>query len=379
MQRRFAKKDEAGRESPLAPEMAGELRAELEKIIASPAFRNSKRCQTFLRHVVNKALAGQGGELKERTLAVELFGRPPGADMEHDSAVRVCARHVRLRLKRYYASAAEAAGRWRIELPAGSYEPRFIPDAQEPTGDPSAPPPRAHPGWRTLSVALAAASLGLFLLWRSLPSPPGAIDEFWGPAFTARRAAILLAQPPPGVAPAEQAAAFQAAAAAELFHLFRSRNCDVNIRPEEKNSETNSHTGYIILGSPAHDSISRWLDEPPSGTAPGDRQSVQHLREEMDKWISEFQEKAPNIAIICRIPDAPNRPFSVVFAGLSPAAGGAAARLAANPQLLGRFLQMLPPEWRRSGLAAAVFFPEGSELRFQLVKARLWQPRPPAP
>ncbi len=379
MPRRFAKKDDAGRETPPAPEMAGELRAELETIIASPEFRNSKRCQTFLRHIVNKTLAGHGRELKERTLAVELFGRLPGADMEHDSAVRVCARHVRLRLERFYASAAGAAGRWRIELPAGSYEPRFIPVAQKSAGEPSAPFARVRLSWRILPFVLAVASLGLFLLWRFLPSTPSAIDEFWGPAFTARRAVILLAQPAPGEASAGHAAVFQAAAAAELFHLFRSRNCDVNIRPAGMNSEANPPTVYIILGSPARGSISSWLDEAWFDAPLSDSQSVQRLREEVNEWISEFQEKLPNISIIFRIPGPPGHPFSVVFAGLSPAATAGAVRLAANSRLLGRFLQALPPEWRRSGLAAAVFFLEGSEGRFQLVKARLWQPRPPAP
>ncbi len=53
------------------------VRAELERILASPEFKASKRCQDFLQFVVERALVGLSEDLKERTIGIEVFGRPP--------------------------------------------------------------------------------------------------------------------------------------------------------------------------------------------------------------------------------------------------------------------------------------------------------------
>jgi hypothetical protein len=53
------------------------VRAELERILASPEFKASKRCQDFLQFVVDRALAGVTEDLKERTIGIEVFGRHP--------------------------------------------------------------------------------------------------------------------------------------------------------------------------------------------------------------------------------------------------------------------------------------------------------------
>jgi hypothetical protein len=79
-----------------------EIRLQLRSILASPAFHGSKRCQQFLEYVCEKSLAGEGGSLKERTVAVEVFGRRPQADLGEDTIVRVGAREVRKRLALYY-------------------------------------------------------------------------------------------------------------------------------------------------------------------------------------------------------------------------------------------------------------------------------------
>src|SRR5438445_7761723 len=52
------------------------LRNHLQEIINSPTFKGSRRSQEFLEYVVEKALNGHFDELKERTVGVELFGRP---------------------------------------------------------------------------------------------------------------------------------------------------------------------------------------------------------------------------------------------------------------------------------------------------------------
>src|SRR6266581_1986038 len=80
------------------------VRRQLQNILASPAFHGSKRCQQFLEYVCDKFLEGQPGALKERTIAVEVFGRHPDSDLAEDTIVRVGAREVRKRLAQYYVS-----------------------------------------------------------------------------------------------------------------------------------------------------------------------------------------------------------------------------------------------------------------------------------
>src|ERR1017187_2806167 len=101
-----------------------EIRRELAVILASVVFRGSKRCHDFLAFVVAKALAGDVDNLKERTLAVEVFGRKADADLGEERIVRVGAREVRKRLTQYYVTEG-ADDAVRIEILAGSYAPAF--------------------------------------------------------------------------------------------------------------------------------------------------------------------------------------------------------------------------------------------------------------
>lgn len=100
------------------------LRA-LEEILASPHFCNSKRYPALLKYIVENSLSGRPELLKERTLGVEVFDRPPTYDTNSDTVVRYTAGEVRKRLLLYY-SELERAPAIRISLPAGSYAPEFF-------------------------------------------------------------------------------------------------------------------------------------------------------------------------------------------------------------------------------------------------------------
>ncbi len=108
---------------------------ELEAILASPHFCNSKRYPTLLRYVVENTLAGKLDLLKERTLGVEVFDRPPTYDTNTDTVVRYTAGEVRKRLLLYYSEHASSSG-IRISLPAGSYVPEFLHGSVEHEGHP---------------------------------------------------------------------------------------------------------------------------------------------------------------------------------------------------------------------------------------------------
>jgi two-component system, cell cycle sensor histidine kinase and response regulator CckA len=101
-----------------------EVRSQLRCIVESREFRKSKRSQQFLQHVVDCALRGDAQCLKESIIGFDLFGRAPGYDTGGDSSVRVRASDVRRRLRAYYLRVGTRA-RVQIELPSGSYIPKF--------------------------------------------------------------------------------------------------------------------------------------------------------------------------------------------------------------------------------------------------------------
>lgn len=112
-------------ESPSIPLSADEIREHLDAILAGDEFSSSRRSSELLRHLVERALAGDTESLKERLLGVEIFHRRSDYDTGTDSIVRVTANDVRRRLANFYAE--HSAQPMRISLPLGSYVPDFIP------------------------------------------------------------------------------------------------------------------------------------------------------------------------------------------------------------------------------------------------------------
>jgi hypothetical protein len=119
---------ESGQEAMQFPDSGGNRRAEvlsqLAQIQNSHAFCNSARSKEFLSYVVEQALADHTENLKERSIGVNLFHRAPSYDTGDDPIVRVKAGEVRRRLAEYYA-AEKQAPELQIELPVGSYIPKF--------------------------------------------------------------------------------------------------------------------------------------------------------------------------------------------------------------------------------------------------------------
>jgi hypothetical protein len=142
------------------------LREHLREIIASPAFKGSRRSQQFLRHIVEKTINGQAHEVKERSLGVELFARSPSYDTGEDAIVRVTASDVRKRLHQFYS---ETHCDIRIDLPSGSYVPEFhkiaaaVPIPLVPAHSPAAATSRRR-FRRLILYGMAGLALGA-LIW----------------------------------------------------------------------------------------------------------------------------------------------------------------------------------------------------------------------
>lgn len=156
---------------------------ELISILDGPAFKGSVRSRAFLRFVVEEALAGR--QVKERTIGAAVLGKPSDYDTGADSTVRVRANEVRKRLAAHYDQTNPKAG-IRIELPLGTYGPRFTPvsaPVSAPAEQISHPPPMLF--WQLASPTLIAIFLALVVLRTGVESHD-AFSRFWDQAMAGR-------------------------------------------------------------------------------------------------------------------------------------------------------------------------------------------------
>ncbi|HUI56567.1 MAG TPA: malectin domain-containing carbohydrate-binding protein [Bryobacteraceae bacterium] len=114
----------------LSESRALEVRAELNRLLESAAFRGSRRCREFLEYIVEHTVSGPSGTLKERSIGVELFQLPLDFDTGQHTIVRVTANEVRKKLAQHYLAENSLHHSVRIGLPPGSYSAEFTWETQ---------------------------------------------------------------------------------------------------------------------------------------------------------------------------------------------------------------------------------------------------------
>src|SRR3984893_9484196 len=159
------------------------IRQQLERLLANPLFKNSKRYPNLLRYVVEHTLEGNPGELKERNLGVEVFGREPNYDTNADPIVRTTAGEIRKRIAQYYHEHGHES-EIRIDLLPGSYVPEFEILAPKTAPIPLAVPmaPARGKRWRIGALAMVAALL-IAAVWFKPWISHTALDRFWAPVL----------------------------------------------------------------------------------------------------------------------------------------------------------------------------------------------------
>lgn len=178
--------------------------AAVNAVLESEAFARCDQLKSFLRYVCELEIAGRGDDIKEYLIGVEALGRPDDYSPGDDSAVRSRAYALRRKLQEFYDHELPDAP-IRIELPKGSYRPRFV-ECQLPakSGDavelatpaPSLPilsatPLLAQHRAKSLALAfLAGMLLASAIAWSfnaarsSQPTRPGVapiLSEAWSP------------------------------------------------------------------------------------------------------------------------------------------------------------------------------------------------------
>jgi hypothetical protein len=104
-----------------------DVRASLERVVASVELSKSPQLVSFLRFVVEAELNGRSRQIKAYTIATDALGRDARFDPQADPIVRVEAGRLRRALKKYYANGGQNDP-IVIELPRGSYVPVFRPN-----------------------------------------------------------------------------------------------------------------------------------------------------------------------------------------------------------------------------------------------------------
>jgi hypothetical protein len=189
---------------------------QLKRILDSHAFSNSPRSKEFLSYVVEHGLKGDVELLKERSIGLNLFHRSPTYITSDDPIVRVKAGEVRRRLAQYYAEGDHAL-EIQIEIPVGSYIPRFhsktvpvpppLPLEPEVVEKPmvSAIPGRKRRIWKNRKIlgsaaVLAMAGIAATILIRANYHAPSALDRFWEPLSATKQPVLICVPSPVGYA-----------------------------------------------------------------------------------------------------------------------------------------------------------------------------------
>src|SRR3569833_449574 len=147
-------------------------RAELESVLSSKEFVRAPRLAHLLSYLCQKMFAGESNQIKEYSIALEVFNRSASFDQDSDSIVRVEANRLRKRLAEYYSGDGSSHA-LQITIPVGQYVPRCEPRRIETTDavtTPNSPPTspaakRWPPSMRVILIGGGVAALAIAVLW----------------------------------------------------------------------------------------------------------------------------------------------------------------------------------------------------------------------
>jgi hypothetical protein len=389
---------------------APKVREQLERLLTHPLFANSKRYPALLAFTVDQTLRGNSSELKERCIAVEVFGRAPTYDANADPVVRITAGEVRKRLTQYYYEPVHRS-EIVIELPIGSYVPVFrgperppvepepAQAAAETSADtaiaPAADLPEGRPvlGWWItggvviLLVAAVAAGWLAGRRYHEQPSPPSNIERFWEPVTASvNPTTFCLGEPAknidldavnsydaPVVAHSQPEQLYVRLhysghlALADVITLTRtvaalaSRHKSFRVVPASEASFAQLREGPVVLIG-AFDNIwtlrvtqkLRFGFESKEGEALlVDRKSPKETAW-ATAWDLPYQKLSRDYAIVARIHDATTGQPMIIAAGISEEGTEAAGEILYNPVYLNTLLATAPKNWDQMNLEAVI-------------------------
>ena len=174
-----------------------EIHAQVDRLIQSKTFETSEVHRKLLQYLAEKSINGEADRLKEYTIGLEAFGKPPTYDPKHDSIVRLQVGRLRQKLTTYYTS--EAPGDpVVVNLPKGAFKLNFEPAAVVPVASPPVPQPRQRLPLAMLAVAIlwALISTAGYLRLRAREAPvmatwTGDLESLWAPFLGTERPLLV--------------------------------------------------------------------------------------------------------------------------------------------------------------------------------------------
>lgn len=173
------------------------VRAQVDRILHSKTFETSEVHRQLLHYLADRTLAGEADRLKEYTVGLEAFGKPPTYDPRQDSIVRLQVGRVRQKLMAYYQTEA-APEEVLIKLPKGGFKLNFEPAPQH-------EPERTRPPQRLVrlltgallftTVWAAAATISFLGLRRNAGPAAGEwtpeLEALWSPFLQSKRSLLV--------------------------------------------------------------------------------------------------------------------------------------------------------------------------------------------
>lgn len=371
------------------------IRGQLERILSSPVFRNSKRNSSLLRHVVEQALQGRPEELKERNIGIDVFLRAADYDTNTDHVVRSVAGEVRRRLAQYYMEPGRESEP-RIDLVAGSYVPQFrLPHKTRAAADVSDAPESRESQiegsarrWAGRFLRPRFVGIGLLgflvmgagsLLAFRFSSPGTASEKFWDPFFASSAPALLCFGG--GGADKPVAAENMDLSVSQFEHLsFRRMHTldavalaeiagllQVNGKPYRIMNRASStsfrelQSGPIVLIGGMNN---EWTMRLTSGLrfsfewAPSVGRVVDKQNPGNKSWSLDYNTPMAQLnrdyAIVSRIRDQETQQTVVIVAGIGSWGTLAAGEFVSKPEYLEKLEKLAPAHWEHKNLQAVL-------------------------
>jgi hypothetical protein len=376
------------------------VREQLKRLLAHQLFTNSKRYPVLLAYTVEQTLLGNAGDLKERTIGIEAFGREPSYDVNLDPVVRTTAAEVRKRLIQYYYS-PEHAGELIVEMPLGSYVPTF----REPVALAKPAPAEASvreqaaaelspaqvdlpassgasaPGGNRrrsvwIAFAFALALLAGFGLGRiGFSRAPSNLERFWEPITSAStRVTYCLGMPMPnnatGQAQIDLSQGMPVNGGLDSSDVITLARSILPLAPRHDAFRVVSayqtpfnelrESPFVLIG--AYDNIwtMRITQDLPFGFETDNqvRKLVDRKSAQPRFWTLEWQvpytKLAKDYAIVARIHDNVTGQPVIILAGILGEGTESASEVISNPIYLDAMLKKAPRNWEQLNLEAVI-------------------------
>ena len=404
--------------TPTSDYEKGAVEQQLEHLLASPLFNSSKRYGQFLRFVVARVLDGQGSQLKERVLGIEIFERQADYDTNTDPIVRVTAAEIRKRLDQYYQDPKHSQ-EIRLFLSSGSYAPHFswpghpngFPDGAtaapanglavlktEPIAAPANPADLRSARFSARAIILLISSvliLALLGAWAALRQPrPTLVQQLWQPFVTSAEPTLFCLADQP------QYASIRLRDSADPQHVTILPDTMVTVIIDDVDPLVNiagmlrtSGKNYRVLGESSTNltdlrrSPSVFIGAFDNGwtlrlTAPlrfhfGNDASMTKFwiedrnNPEQREWLltreQQRTEDYKDYAIVARFTPPDTDQVSVVAAGIGRGGTVAAGEFLVNENRMQEILKQLPADWQKKNIEVV--------LETQVIQGRSGPPR----